>query len=196
MRLKGISFILAAIVLVGPAAAEEIIYFTNGSEMVVVSHTVEDGMIKVDLGNDSEMAFPLEQVDRIEAADTGMVIDTDSISNRIVSPANTRPVQGSVPSRYADRKRTSAPRTNDVDVDENGVAVWRPFANSKHPGKRKIGAAGNSRVFMPNGDGERRVGTRTVITPGGNSTSRRPTPVGLTPKRASSSPSDKQSKNE
>ena len=50
-----------------PALADEIVHFTNGAEMTVRSHTVEDAkaMVKLDLGGNSFISFPMSMVDKI-----------------------------------------------------------------------------------------------------------------------------------
>ncbi len=49
------------------AFADEIVHFTNGAEMTVRSHTVEKekNMVKLDLGANSFIAFPMAMVDKI-----------------------------------------------------------------------------------------------------------------------------------
>ena len=49
------------------AVADEIVHFTNGAEMTVRSHTVEKekAMVKLDLGGNSFIAFPMAMVDKI-----------------------------------------------------------------------------------------------------------------------------------
>ena len=52
----------------GAVVAEEIVYFTNGTTMAIISHKVENEMVHVDLGSDAFMAFPEYMVERIEKA--------------------------------------------------------------------------------------------------------------------------------
>ncbi len=77
LALMGLCLMLAT-----PAAADEIIYFANGTSMPVVSHRVEKEMIYVNMGGESKMAFPLRMVDRIEAA------GKDVYQNPTYHPAN------------------------------------------------------------------------------------------------------------
>ena len=59
---------LAALGLPASAAlADEIIHFTNGAEMPVRSHTIdkEKRMVRLDLGANSFIAFPMSMVDKI-----------------------------------------------------------------------------------------------------------------------------------
>lgn len=69
--MKGAKLGLGLVILLGlalPAAAEEIVYFTNGTSMAIRSHTVDREMIRVDLGAGSVMAFPISMVERVEKA--------------------------------------------------------------------------------------------------------------------------------
>jgi len=52
------------------AFADEVVHFTNGAEMTVRSHAVENdkSMVKVDLGGNSYIAFPMSMVDKIVSA--------------------------------------------------------------------------------------------------------------------------------
>lgn len=49
------------------AFAEEVVHFTNGAEMTVKTHVVENdkSMVKVDLGGNSSISFPMTMVDKI-----------------------------------------------------------------------------------------------------------------------------------
>jgi hypothetical protein len=60
--------VLAALSRVPMAAlAEEIVHFTNGAEMTVLSHAVEPGKntLRLELGGNSFIAFPMSMVDKI-----------------------------------------------------------------------------------------------------------------------------------
>jgi hypothetical protein len=62
-------FLVLAFVGLFPLAAlaEEVVHFTNGAEMTVKSHTIENdkSMVKVDLGGNSYISFPMAMVDKI-----------------------------------------------------------------------------------------------------------------------------------
>ena len=49
------------------AFADEVVHFANGAEMTVHSHTVEQdkSMVKLDLGGNSFISFPMSMVDKI-----------------------------------------------------------------------------------------------------------------------------------
>ncbi len=58
--------VVACVGAVTPAAlADEVVHFTNGSEMAVRAHSVEKDMVRLDLGNNSFIAFPMSMVDKI-----------------------------------------------------------------------------------------------------------------------------------
>ncbi len=68
------------------AFADEVVKFTNGAEMPVVSHTVEKGMVKLDLGNNSFIAFPMSMVDKIINAGHDVFLNpTFHLSNQAVA---------------------------------------------------------------------------------------------------------------
>ena len=62
--------------------ADEIVHFTNGAEMTVRSHAVEKEMVKLDLGGNSFITFPMAMVDKIVSA------GQDVFLNPAFHPAN------------------------------------------------------------------------------------------------------------
>ncbi len=97
--------------VVSPALADEVVYFTNGTYLLVTSHTIEKEMISVDLGGSSKMAFPLQMVDKIESAGRNVYLNptyhpanqavAGPAAGGMVSNGGVYPVTGagSVPSR-------------------------------------------------------------------------------------------------
>ncbi len=68
--------------------ADEVVHFTNGSEMPVRSHTVEQNMVKLDLGNSNFIAFPMTMVDKIVNAGRDVFLNpTFHPSNQAVAGA-------------------------------------------------------------------------------------------------------------
>jgi len=189
-------------VLAGPALAEEVLYFTNGTAMPIVSHTVAEDMIEVVLGGGAFMAFPTGQIERIEDA-KGEVALLAGPGNRMVSGSRQTKylTQGTVPARHRSGKwggsqsrRTSS--GSEVDNDSHGVATIRPYAGSSNDAKSRIRVAGRREVFnapvstnAADGPvGTKRVGNKYVIprnTTG--STARKVQPVGLTARSGSGS---------
>jgi hypothetical protein len=83
------SFLVAASV----ASADEIVYFTNGAEMPVRSHTIDKDMVKLDLGGNSTISFPVNMVTKI--ANAGM----DVFVNPSYQPVNQAVAGSTDPSR-------------------------------------------------------------------------------------------------
>ena len=50
------------------AAADEIVHFTNGAEMTIRSHVVVNDMLKLDLGGNNSISFPIAMVGKIVSA--------------------------------------------------------------------------------------------------------------------------------
>jgi hypothetical protein len=84
MRGGKILGILLVVGLAGSAAvlAGEVVHFTNGTFMPIKSHTVEGEMVRVVLTSDSEMAFPIGLVEKIDAGGRDVII------NKLGSTAN------------------------------------------------------------------------------------------------------------
>jgi hypothetical protein len=72
----------AALFALGPAAAEEILYFTSGKSLPIRAHKVEDGVIYVDLGGNDLIAFSESLVERIEVAGVDVLLP-QSRANRM-----------------------------------------------------------------------------------------------------------------
>lgn len=208
---------LAAILALtaGPAVAEEIIYFTNGTSMPIVRHEVKGDMIHVDLGSEATMAFPMRQVDKIEQAGKEVNLRASSLpGNRIIKPSppdpnGPRPVRGVEPGRFNKSReqiaRERAAADPQIQMDgKMGTAVYRPYQHSRVRGKRALGATGNQRILLGDDSaaggytGAKRLGTRHVIGgkkpsnfPGG----KKPPIVGLGQKPSSPSTTPARSNN-
>jgi len=190
MRLK--RFILPALLLLcltGPALAEEIIYFTNGTSMAIRGHDVKGEMIHVDLGSEAFMAFPLRMVEKIEAAGKEIALSpsfsggTNIMTARRPDPSGNYPVRGSY-SGHRGKNADALPRIINPDeineMDGNiGLQVRRPMKGHEAANRRALGVTSrNSAVGMSGGGegggvlGTRKVGTRNVI--GGDSRRRDP----------------------
>ena len=74
------------------AFADEVVHFTNGAEMTVRSHSVENdkAMVKLDLGGNSFISFPMAMVDKIVSA------GKDVFVNPGFHPSNQAVAGGSV----------------------------------------------------------------------------------------------------
>lgn len=163
-----------------PVVAEEIVHFKSGTAMPVRSHEIRGDMIHVDLGSDAMMAFPLSVVESVEKAGKNVILDRSfNTQSNIMSPSRPDP-SGSYPMRGVSRDpaqivREKPPADPNIEIDEKGVAVFRPFSTSPAANRRGIGATGHTRVMQgaQTDDGylgTTRRGTRHVI---GNTTPRR-----------------------
>ena len=72
MRLRLPAILGLAALLAVPAAAGEIIHFTSGTTLEIQGHSVVDGMIHIDLGGGSGMAFPIAMVENITRSGTSV----------------------------------------------------------------------------------------------------------------------------
>jgi len=170
MRLFKILISLAVVLLALPSVAEEIIYFKSGQSMPIRSHEILDGMITVDLGDNSMVAFPESSVDRIEVAGKEVALKPSygTVANRRVPTP-----QGSYPSQNIQRPRNRVELTMDhskaspVETDpRTGLAVYRPQGHSAARNRRQMSVTGNMRIFANNptrqGDGSTFTGTTQV----------------------------------
>ena len=165
--------VIALLAVALPTFAEEVLYLKSGSAMPVVSHKVDGDMIHVDLGDNAFMAFPLSMVDRVERAGKNVMLQRSNTGGTNVmrpkpDPTGSFPVRGSAQSRKQDKRRFEEERDADpaVEIDDRGIAVYRPWANSPHPGKRKVGVAFDEHVLNNSGagyHGATPVGNRQVI---------------------------------
>jgi hypothetical protein len=81
-NVSGALVLVCAVWLPSVVLADEVVHFTNGAEMAVRSHSVEKDMVKLDLGNNSYIAFPMTMVDKI--VNSGQ----DVFLNPAIHPAN------------------------------------------------------------------------------------------------------------
>jgi len=81
-NIRALLVLACAVGLPPVVLADEVVHFTNGAEMAVRSHTVERDMVKLDLGNNSFIAFPMAMVDKIVNA------GQDVFLNPTIHPAN------------------------------------------------------------------------------------------------------------
>ena len=100
MRLFKIVLSLAVFLLALPSVAEEIVYFKGGQSMPIRSHEIVDGMVHMDLGEDSMVAFPEFAIERIEIAGKEVMLKPSygTTSNRRVPTT-----RGSYPSQNTRR---------------------------------------------------------------------------------------------
>jgi hypothetical protein len=194
-----ISLVLAIALVAAPALAGEIVHFSNGTTMVIEEHSLQDETVRVNLGGQAFMEFPLEQIDRIETT-SGRVSLSRSGANRIVPSGNAAAASGySRPDRRwgqpVDNQQVGDPN---VGVSDNGLAVYKPFGANAADNKRGFGLTGRREAMnAPNNTGSAMRGTQRVgnkiVLPGNQSGAPRKqmligleeSPTKITPKKKS-----------
>lgn len=170
---RPVVFLFALVVLAPAALADEIIHFTNGTALPVLSYTIEDGMIKVNLGDAAVMAFPEYLVERIEGTDkdlAGMGYNSNLRQGGSAGKKRNGANQA-IPDLNAIRDFQVKQLPQDVKVDgRTGLATHRPFSGSAASNRRKMQNSGNMRAMsarMAPGRGgyagTRRMGAKSVI---------------------------------
>lgn len=171
---RPVLFLLALVIVGSPALADEIIHFTNGTSLPVLSHTIENGMVKINLGDEAMMAFPEYLVERIEGTKkkvAGMGYESNfrksGSGGGKSGDGGNQMIQDFSSVQEVQIRELPA----DVKIDKRtGMATHRPFAGSAASNKRKVSNAGNARAMnarMPPGRGgmagTRRMGSKHVI---------------------------------
>jgi hypothetical protein len=171
LRKALVPLFFAAMVAAAPAVADEVVYFTNGTTMVIESHEIDGDTVRVNLGGQGLMAFPLEQVERIQtnAGAVRMRGAGATPNQRVGGSSNAVPITGHVPSRHRrdswDPSRDGS--ATDKNSDPSGVAIFRPFGSNSTPNKRQFGLSG--RRELQGGEsrtgvaGASRIGQRYVV---------------------------------
>ena len=86
----------------GPALAQKVIHFENGTSLPIRDYVIRDSMIYVDLGAEGYIAFPVEMVDHVEQV--GVVVPlvpanvTSGVIRREPDPTRDYPVTGVITS--------------------------------------------------------------------------------------------------
>ncbi len=151
------------------ALAGEVVHFKNGTYLVVESHEVEGTMLRVRVGREGYLAFPLALVEKIEQG--GSVISGASLvksrANQVVS-AGALSGPGSAGSGvggsgaaaeggHSSRARRSAHPGSGPDPvllgnyaaqalepqPQHSDGIQRPFADHPNPNRRRITTTGN-----------------------------------------------------
>ena len=143
-RVWGI-LIVSAVAAWSPAAlADDVVHFSNGAEMMVRSHTIEKDMVKLDLGGNSSITFPISMVEKIVSA------GRDVFLNPVYHPSNQAvPVAaGNLPQPLPDRS-----------IRGGGVPVGYRLGQTKTGTGLRMGEAANDP-----GDGYEYGGSGRVST--------------------------------
>jgi len=133
-----------AVLLGGVSLAAEIIYFANGTTMAIRGHEAKDGMIHVDLGDESVLAFPEYMVDRIEAAGENVRVKTNFRANQMLkgtgsgrsgSPAAEVDIQAAQEDVQERIKSYTARAREAAEAKEStpGANLAGGVANTRHP---------------------------------------------------------------
>ena len=124
------ALIIAAAAAWSPfALAEDVVHFSNGAEMTVRSHTIEKDMVKLDLGGNSFITFPVSMVEKIVSAGKNVFL------NPVYHPSNQAlPVApGDLPSPLPDRT-----------IRGGGVPVGYRLGQSETGTGLRLGEAANN----------------------------------------------------
>lgn len=180
MRLPTI-LILAAL-LTAPVVAGEIIHFTGGTTMEVQGHHVEEGMIHVDLGGGSSIAFPVSMIEEItrhgsNVYNANMVRRSSNVVSSGIQGAgrsggNSGQGSGAAAAAAALDKLNDMKYGSDRALDRG---VIYPLANHPNVKARQIGVQADMRMYGRAAAQRPRTGSNAtmrnanvVTTPSGN----------------------------
>lgn len=147
-------FFLAGLALLtlaaAPVLAGEVVYFKNGSQMAILGHAVEDGMLHVQLGPESNIAFPVEVVERVVAGDNVTEFTEDGVvTNKMVEGKETpvldtrvggRPLSHQIRGKWVGNQLAENPRVR--RDPKSGLAAYLPFLDDSRPrvsGRQVVG---------------------------------------------------------
>jgi len=174
-RLGTVLLAVAAVGFVLPAAAEEIIFFTNGTSMPIRSHRIEGDMVHVDLGGNGFMAFPMFMIDRVEGTDQVELKPSSSRpgSNRMVASTRSGGGQNARAGGAAANPRLKS-RNQGIVKNEAVPRDQYGMIHSGQPGTHGINNLQQPGLLR----GARNQGNRYVMDPG-TSPRRAPRAVGI-----------------
>lgn len=179
MTHKNIGRFAMAIVTLGAAvsfvAADEVVHFTNGAEMTIRSHVVANEMLKLDLGGNNTISFPIAMVGKIVSAGQDVFLNPVYYpANQALAASMVAPIAGSTVADMTSRgggapaglsRQGSSPGRNGVRLGE--AADGLPAANS-------YGLAASSVPRNPHDDmetaGRQRFDPLRPLPPGGVAT--------------------------
>ena len=147
------------------AFAEEIVHFTNGAEMTVRSHVLENdkSMVKLDLGGNSFISFPMSMVDKIVSA------GRDVFLNPGFHPSN-QAIAGGSGARHSDttvRGAGDAVGYNPRPDDKGHAGVMLGEAADQLPGGSVGGPPMGALTNETTANSRRRVNPAYQAPPGG-----------------------------
>jgi hypothetical protein len=190
-----------------PAVAGEIVHFKDGTTMGVESHLSRDGVVRVNLGAQSFMAFPMDRIARIVTTEGRVLLDENNASaNQML--ARPRAVASTINGGKSARQRrgswegelSNTETDTSRGVDKNGLAVFLPYGSGAASNKRGVGAVGRRELLnaAPVSSkksgiiGTRQLGSRHILPAGkANTPATRPMPMGLTARQTPNAPAKK-----
>ncbi|MBD3868318.1 MAG: hypothetical protein IFK94_09350 [Acidobacteria bacterium] len=170
MRLRLPVILGLAALLAAPAAAGEIIHFTSGTTLEIQGHIVEDGMIHVDLGGGSGIAFPVSMVDNITRSGSSVfnpnvqrgrqanVASSGGSGGVYIASSgssNTGRGSGASAASAALEKLNAMENGSDRGV---GQGVVYPLANHPNRAARQIGVQADMRIYGQSAAQRQRTG--------------------------------------
>jgi hypothetical protein len=130
--------------------ADEVVHFTNGTYMRILSHEILGDMVRVRLDGAASLTFPSRQVERIEGF-YGVVYNGPEskvqANQALPGPAHSgpdTPYPVRVDPALATRGRSDAPRP--VDPQSTGVSPSPSFADGSIMATRRAGPTGTERL--------------------------------------------------
>jgi hypothetical protein len=190
-----------------PVMADEIVYFNDGTTMTIESHIARDGFVRVNLGGQSFMAFPVDRIERIVTTEGRVLLDENtSVANQMTD--RPRATAGTISGTTSGWQRrgawegdlSEATADNSKSVDQNGLAVYLPYGSGAPANKRNMGAVGRRELYNSPVNtskkqgviGTRQLGSRQILPAGqANTPATRPTPMGLTTRTTPNVPKKK-----
>jgi hypothetical protein len=151
------------------AFADEVVHFTNGAEMTVRSHTIdkEKQMVRLDLGANSFIAFPMAMVDKIDSAGRDVFLNpvfhpsNQAIAGGVGGPATDNSIRGTGEPNGLVRR----PSKNSAGVMLGETADALPIAAvGGQPIEQPV--ANSRRVFNPSMPTAPGAGPQVILPPG------------------------------
>jgi len=161
----------AALAFATSASAEEVVYFSNGTYMKVVSHEVRGDMVKVQLDGSGSIAFPARMIDKIESG-SGVVFGgpTSGIFANQAAPRMAGAALGPPPGQTVVGVRSAEARQEDPDTiaAAKRAAEYRSTAMMPMSGRRAEMQYDDGTIAATRGagpSGSQRLGNHFVVNP-------------------------------
>ena len=132
---RSVLVLMALVALALPAAAEQIIHFTNGTSMPIRAHEIRGDMVHIDLGGDAFMAFPYDKVESIVEAGKNVLLPASSANQMGKTAASGRKsaTLKAAPTieraKIAEARESGEPRPPAPSL-ESALAGWLGFSKA------------------------------------------------------------------